>query len=107
MAKVRKSKAMRTLKAATGGPLTFGEAIWAIRKCEETSVAEFAKPLGMLFMRSAQIEPLRFHDTRATFVTWAFRAGKGLGWITDRTGHLSEEMVDRYRRSARQLEDLL
>ena len=52
------------------------------------------------------VEPLRFHDLRATFVTWAKRAGKTEGWIADRTGHLSTEMIDRYSRAARTLEDL-
>lgn len=40
----------------------------------------------LLFSRAANVEPLRFHDMRATFVTWARRAGKGQGWISDRTG---------------------
>lgn len=53
-----------------------------------------------------RIEPLRFHDLRATFVTWAKRAGKGEGWITDRTGHLDPKMVARYTRAARALADL-
>jgi integrase len=60
----------------------------------------------LLFTRSERVEPLRFHDTRATFVTWARRAGKGQGWIADRTGHLTDEMMQRYDRGARQLADL-
>jgi integrase len=52
------------------------------------------------------MEPLRFHDLRATFVTWAKRDGKGDGWISDRTGHLTPEMISRYSRAARTLEDL-
>jgi hypothetical protein len=43
---------------------------------------------------------------RATFVTWARRAGKGTGWIADRTGHLTEEVMRRYERGARMLADL-
>ena len=50
--------------------------------------------------------PLRFHDLRATFVTWAFREGRGEGWISDRTGHLSATMRARYTRAARTLQDL-
>jgi integrase len=61
---------------------------------------------AMLFARSAQVEPLRFHDLRATLVTWARRAGKGQGWIADRTGHLTEEVMRRYDRGARMLADL-
>jgi len=52
------------------------------------------------------VERLRFHDLRATFVTWAMRAGKGDGWISDRTGHLTPEMRARYARAARVLADL-
>jgi integrase len=52
------------------------------------------------------VQPIRFHDLRATFVTWALRAGRGRGWITDRTGHLTEAMMNRYARQARTLADL-
>jgi len=45
-------------------------------------------------------EALRFHDCRATFCTWAHRQGRSLGWITDRTGHLDQKMVQRYTRVA-------
>jgi integrase len=61
---------------------------------------------AVLFAETANIEPLRFHDMRATFTTWAKRAGKGDGWISDRTGHLTPEMIERYSRAARTLEDL-
>jgi|1185.fasta_scaffold68106_2 transcriptional regulator with XRE-family HTH domain len=47
MANVSKSKAMRAVESVTGGPLTFGEFIWAIREGEEMSLAEFGKPLGV------------------------------------------------------------
>jgi hypothetical protein len=42
---------------------------------------------------------------RATFVTWAMRQGRGDGWISDRTGHLTPEMRGRYARAARVLAD--
>jgi integrase len=59
-----------------------------------------------LFDAGPNVEPLRFHDLRATFNTWAKRAGKSDGWISDRTGHLTPEMIQRYTRAARTLEDL-
>jgi integrase len=59
-----------------------------------------------LFEDSHNVEPLRFHDLRATFVTWAKRAGKGDGFIADRTGHMTAEMISRYTRAARTLADL-
>src|SRR5262249_46078104 len=60
----------------------------------------------MLFAKGPNVEPLRFHDMRGTFVTWAKRAGRGDGWISDRPGHLTPEMIQRYTRAARTLEDL-
>jgi integrase len=65
-----------------------------------------AKPVAGKATAAQNVEPLRFHDLRATFVTWAKRAGKGDGWISDRTGHLTPEMIDRYSRAARTLADL-
>jgi len=61
---------------------------------------------GILFNNTDKIQALRFHDLRATFVTWAKRAGKGDGWIADRTGHITKEVMDRYNRAARNLADL-
>lgn len=61
---------------------------------------------ALLFSKSDKVEPLRFHDLRATFVTWAKRAGKSDGWITDRTGQITPEIMRRYARAARVLEDL-
>jgi integrase len=55
---------------------------------------------------TANVQPLRFHDLRATFVTWSMRQGRGDGWISDRTGHLTPEMRGRYARAARVLADL-
>lgn len=60
----------------------------------------------MLFTKTDQIEPLRFHDLRATFVTWAKRANQTPGWITDRTGHIGPEQMERYDRGATMLRDL-
>jgi integrase len=42
---------------------------------------------------------------RATFVTLALRAGAPMHWVTDRTGHMGEEMVGRYNRMAREARD--
>lgn len=60
----------------------------------------------LLFSTAPNVEALRFHDQRAGLVTWARRAGKGWGWISDRTGHLTPNMMDRYDRGARTLADL-
>lgn len=42
---------------------------------------------------------------RATFVTLALRAGAPMHWVTDRTGHMSESVVARYNRMARESRD--
>ena len=55
---------------------------------------------------SPNLEPLRFHDTRATFEVWARRAGWSQDRIDRRTGHASAEMANRYMRAARTLDEL-
>jgi integrase len=55
----------------------------------------------------ANVEPLRFHDLRSTFCTWARRAGKSDAWISERTGQeVTGNMIDRYDRGAQTLADL-
>jgi hypothetical protein len=49
---------------------------------------------------------LRAHDLRATFVTMSLAEGKSETWIRDRTGHKTASMIDRYRRAARQVQEL-
>jgi hypothetical protein len=44
---------------------------------------------------------------RATFVTLAKRAGAPQPWITDRTGHCTDEMLARYDRMARESQDTI
>lgn len=61
---------------------------------------------SILFVDSDEVEPIRFHDMRATFVTWAKRAGKDDAWVTERTGQVDEKTIKRYTRAARTLEDL-
>ncbi|WP_437600292.1 tyrosine-type recombinase/integrase [Sorangium sp. So ce590] len=60
----------------------------------------------VLFSKERNVSPMRFHDLRATFVTWAKRAGKGDGWIADRSGHLDRAQLERYARAARTLADI-
>jgi hypothetical protein len=50
--------------------------------------------------------PLRFHDLRATFVTWAFRMEKSDSWIEDRTAQITKKIMIRYKRAARSIADL-
>lgn len=72
----KKSKAMESLEAVTGGPLTFGEMIWSIREGEEKSLAEFAKPLGVSRQHLHDIEK----GLRAVSVTRAAEWAEILGY---------------------------
>ncbi len=44
---------------------------------------------------------LRAHDLRASFVTVALANNKTESWVADRTGHMSSQMINRYKRWAR------
>jgi len=82
------------------------------RKRLATALRDDLKAVGvsraLLYEEDApNVEPLRFHDLRSTFCTWARRAGKSDAWISERTGHeLSGDMISRYDRGATTLEDL-
>jgi integrase len=49
---------------------------------------------------------LRVHDLRGTFVTLKLANGKTETWVADRTGHTSSQMINRYRRKAREVSEL-
>jgi integrase len=82
------------------------------RKRLATALRDDLKAVGVtrsiLFEDEASnVEPLRFHDLRATFCTWARRAGKSDAWISERTGHdIEANMIARYDRGAQTLEGL-
>jgi len=54
-----------------------------------------------LFEKTETRRPIRLHDLRASFVTVSLANGKTEAWVSDRTGHRSSEMLNRYRRAAR------
>ena len=56
--------------------------------------------------RSANRRPIRVHDLRVTFVTLSLAAGKSEAWVSDRTGHKSSIMINKYRRAARSAAEL-
>ncbi len=68
------------------------------------------KPAGIdravLFEATEKRMRLRAHDLRATFITLSLANGKTEQWVSDRTGHKSSVMIQRYRRAARQAEEL-
>jgi len=59
-----------------------------------------------LFERNESRLALRAHDLRGTFVTLALAVGRSETWVSDRTGHKSSVMVNRYRRAARSAAEL-
>ncbi|GAC1393231.1 MAG: hypothetical protein NVSMB47_00010 [Polyangiales bacterium] len=59
-----------------------------------------------LFVRSESRLRLRAHDLRATFVTLSLANGRTETWVSDRTGHKSSVMINRYKRPARMAEQL-
>lgn len=61
---------------------------------------------AILFERSRSRQPIRLHDTRATFITVSLANGKSETWVQDRAGHRSTTMINRYRRVARTVAEL-
>lgn len=59
-----------------------------------------------LFETNENRLPVRVHDLRSTFVTLSLANGRTEGWIMDRTGHRSSQMIARYRRGARKASEL-
>ena len=59
-----------------------------------------------LFDATANRGRLREHDLRATFITLALANGRTETWVLDRTGHTTSGMINRYRRQARQAQEL-
>jgi integrase len=93
---------------AVSKPADDAEPIVRLSKDEAHDAAKILRALlraagvkrEVLFSDDASVEPIRLHDLRATFVTWAKRDGRTEDFITSRTGHLTKEMTERYSRLA-------
>jgi integrase len=59
-----------------------------------------------LFEHTAKRRRINVHGLRSTFVTVSLANGKSETWVSDRTGHRSSTMVNRYRRVARTAAEL-
>jgi len=59
-----------------------------------------------LYVTTANRKPIRVHDLRASFCTVALANGRDETWVRDRTAWKSTAMVDRYRRLARNFDEL-
>ena len=71
----RKSEAMRFMEKITGGPLTIGEILWALRKCDEIPQTTFAKNLGISKQHLCDIEKGRKFVTPARAALFAKKLG--------------------------------
>lgn len=57
---------------------------------------------SQLFEQNEHRLRLRAHDLRGSFVTVKLGLGKSETWVMDRTGHTTSQMLNKYRRAARQ-----
>ena len=69
--KARKSEAMKLLERVTGGPLTLGRAIEAVRKSEDLSQDECAKKLGVSKSHLCDVEKGRKTVSPERAARWA------------------------------------
>lgn len=106
------AEAMRIWKERSGGaaqPFAYVAALGDRTKLAERFRAAL-RAAGVtrpeLFESTEHTAKLRAHDMRATFVTISLAEGKSETWIRDRTAHKSTSMIDRYRRTARQVAEL-
>ena len=76
----RKSDALRFLEGVTGGPVTFGKLLEAIRQGEEKTQPEFAKRLRLSKSHLNDIEKGR----KAVSPERAARFAKSLGYSQER-----------------------
>ncbi|MFN2425987.1 MAG: helix-turn-helix domain-containing protein [Candidatus Binatia bacterium] len=67
----KKSAAIRTLEKLTGGPLTFGRALEAARKCEELSQSTCADRLGISKSHLCDVEKGRKTVSPERAAAWA------------------------------------
>ena len=56
---------------------------------------------SQLFLANQNRIMLRAHDLRASFVTVSLAQGRSEAWVMDRTGHMSSQMLQKYRRLVR------
>ena len=59
-----------------------------------------------LFSNTTERIMMRVHDLRGAFVTIALANGRSESWISDRTGHKSSQMIAKYKRPARTIDEL-
>src|SRR5262245_35570524 len=73
--KATKSEAMKVLEKLSGGPLTLGQAIESVRKCEELSQEECARRLGISKSHLCDVEKGRKTVSLERAAKWAHILG--------------------------------
>jgi len=71
----KKSETMRLMERITGGPLTIGKILWALRKCDEIPQTTFARKLGISKQHLCDIEKGRKFVTPARAALFAKKLG--------------------------------
>lgn len=86
-----------------GGPLTLGH---RLAERLRTELLKAGVTRHELHHEGKNTGKLRMHDLRGTFVTISLANNKTETWVCDRTGHQSSGMVNRYRKQAREADEL-
>jgi integrase len=104
---VRALRIWRKMRPA-GQPLVFGADVDEPKPAElfRERLRAAGVERAQLFERNAERLWIRVHDLRATFITLGLANGRTEAWISDRTGHKSSIMINRYRRAARTAAEL-
>lgn len=83
---------LKSLEKITGGPLTFGKLIWAIRQSEEMSQVDFAEKLAISKQQLCDLE----HGRKTVSPRLAERYAEKLGYSKEQFIRLClQDMVDR------------
>lgn len=85
-------QSLKTIEKITGGKLTLGRLIWAIRQSEESSQVEFAERLDISKQQLCDIE----HDRKSVSPKMAADYAKALGYSEEQFVRLClQEMVNK------------
>ncbi len=98
-----------TVRLGVGQQLSFVGQYFAkeleVRPGVEVIYAPYMSNAGVeraeLFEHTENRIALRAHDLRSSFITVKLANGKSETWVMDRTGHTTSQMLNAYRRAAR------
>jgi DNA-binding XRE family transcriptional regulator len=85
-------KTLKNIEKITGGKLTFGKLVWAIRECEDASQVEFADKLEISKQHLCDLE----HDRKNVSPALAAHYAEILGYSKEQFIQLAlQNVVDR------------